>query len=90
MKIRRLKRAGKLSLAEVDALEMIRAYSRSYSRVLKDLSDVEAQKQMRICEDYIVLDSDLESLVGDPLVFLYRLDKQIDEAHERRLSRCRR
>ena len=90
MKIRRLKRAGKLSLAEVDALEMIRAYSRSYSRVLKDLSDVEAQKQMRICEDYIVLDSDLESLVGDQLVFLYRLDKQIEEAHERRLRRCRR
>lgn len=51
---------------------------------------MEAQKQMRICEDYIVLDSDLESLVGDPLVFLYRLDKQIEEAHERRLRRCRR
>ena len=90
MKIRRLKRAGKLSLAEVDALEMIRAYSRSYSRVLKDLSDVEAQKQIRICEDYIVLDSDLGSLVGDPLEFLYRLDKQIEDAHERRFRRCRR
>jgi hypothetical protein len=90
MKIRRLKRAGKLSLAEVDALEMIRAYSRSYSRVLKDPSDDEAAKQMRICEDYIVLDSDMKSLVGDPLEFLYRLDKQIEEAHERRLRRCRR
>ena len=43
MKIRRSKRAGKLSLAEVDALE-----------------------------------------------FLYRLDKQIEEAHERRFRRCRR
>lgn len=90
MKIRVIKRAGKLSLAEVDALEMIRAYSSSYSRVLKDPSDDEASKQMRICEDYIVLDSDIESLVGEPLEFLYKLDKQIENAHERRLRRCRR
>ena len=90
MKIRRLKRAGKLSLAELDALEMIRAYSRSYSRVLRDPSDEKAAKQMRICEDYIVMDSDLESLIGDPLEFLYKLDKQIEDAHERRLGRCRR
>ncbi len=68
----------------------IRAYSRSYTRVLKDPSDGEAAKQMRICEDYIVLDSDMESLVGDPLEFLYRLDKQIEDAYERRLRRCRR
>ena len=45
---------------------------------------------MRICEDYIVLDSDMKSLVGDPLEFLYKLDKQIEDSHERRLRRCRR
>lgn len=90
MKIRILKRAAKLTLAEVDAIEMIRAYSRSYSRVLKDPADVEAAKQMRICEDYIVMDEDMEGLIGDPLEFLYKLDKQIETAHERRLRRCRR
>ena len=51
---------------------------------------MEAEKQMRICEDYIVMDSDLESFVGDPLEFLYKLDKQIEDAHERRFRRCRR
>lgn len=90
MKIRRLKRAARLSLDEVDALEMIRAYLRSYSRVLKDPSDEKAVKQMRICEDYIVMDSDIENMIGDPLEFLYKLDKQIEDAHERRLRRCRR
>ena len=90
MKIRRFKRAGKLSEDESYALEMIREYSRSYSRVLKDPSDKEAASTMRICEDYIVMDEDIESLVGDPLEFLYRLDKQIEDAHERRIKRCRR
>jgi len=90
MKIRITKKTARLSLAEIDALEKIRAYSRSYTRVLKDPSDDEAAKQMRICEDYIVLDSDMKSLVGDPLEFLYKLDKQIEDSHERRLRRCRR
>ena len=90
MKIRRFKRAGKLSEDESYALEMIREYSRSYSRVLKDPSDKESASTMRICEDYIVMDEDIEGLVGDPLEFLYRLDKQIEDAHERRIKRCRR
>lgn len=90
MKKIRSKRSVKISLAEVDALEKIRAYTKSYSRVLRDPSDREAKKQMRICEDYIVMDSDLVSFVGDPLEFLYKLDKQIEDAHERRFRRCRR
>ena len=90
MKIRRFKRVGKYSDGERDALEMIREYSRSYSRVLRDPADKESASIMRICEDYIVMDEDIEGLVGDPLEFLYRLDKQIEDAHERRLGRCRR
>ena len=88
--IRILKRSEKLTEDESDILDMIKHYSRLYCRVLRDPSDKAAARMMRIYEDDIVTDPDVESLVGDPLEFLYKLDKQIEDAHERRMKRCRR
>ena len=81
---------GEISLAEAVVLQAIKDYSRSYSRVLMDPTDKRAADLMQKCEDYIMTDSMVSELISDPLEFLYRLDKQIEDAHERRLKRCRR
>ena len=81
---------GYISVAEAIVLQVVKDYSKSYSKVLRDPSDKAAARMMRIYEDDIVMDPDVESLVGDPLEFLYKLDKQIEDAHERRMKRCRR
>ena len=88
--IRILKRTEKLTEDESDILDMIKHYSKLYCRVLRDPSDKDAARMMRIYEDDIVMDPDVERLVGDPLEFLYKLDKQIEDAYERRLKKCRR
>ena len=88
--IRILKRTEKLTEDESDILDTIKQYSRLYCKVLRNPSDKYAAKMMRIYEDDIVMDPDVEKLVGDPLEFLYKLDKQIEDAHERRIKRCRR
>ena len=88
--IRIIKRTEKLTEDESDILDTIKQYSRLYCSVLRDPSDKYAAKMMRIYEDDIVMDPDVEKLVGDPLEFLYKLDKQIEDAHERRLKKCRR
>lgn len=84
-----LKSTAKLTEDENDTLDAIKQYARLYSRVLRDPSDKAAARMMRIYEDDIVMDSDIEILVGDPLEFLYKLDKQIEDAHERRIRECR-
>ena len=86
--IRILKRTANLTEDENDILDMIKQYSRLYCMVLRDPSDKVAARMMRIYENDIVMDPDVERLVGDPLEFLYKLDKQIEDAHERRMKRC--
>ena len=88
--IRILKRTEQLTEDENDILDNIKHYSRLYCRVLRNPADKDAARMMRIYEDDIVMDPDVESLVGDPLEFLYKLDKQIEDAHARRLDKCRR
>ena len=81
---------GYTSLAEAIVLQVIKDYSRSYSNVLRDPTDEKARNIMQKCEDYIMTDPLVSELISDPLEFLYKLDKQIEDAHERRMKRCRR
>ena len=71
-------------------LQVVKDYSKSYSKVLRDPTDKKAEAKMQKCEDYIMTDPLVAELISDPLEFLYKLDLQIEADHERRIKRCRR
>ena len=81
---------GYTSLAEAIVLQAVKDYTRSYSKVLRDPTDKKAERMMQKCEDFIMTDPLVSELINDPLEFLYKLDLQIEAAHERKVRKCRR
>ena len=76
------------SLAESIILQAVKDYIRSYRKILRDPADEKATAVMQECEDFLVTDARVSEMISDPLELLYRLDRQIELEHARRMK-CR-
>lgn len=65
-----------------NVFQKIKAYSESYSKVLRDPDDKDAKDAMNSCENEIMTDPGCLQLIKDPLELLYELDKQIEMEYE--------